>query len=108
MTLGCRQNGPSLPEARATELLHTYIYDYCKKHNFGQAAKAFAQEAGVQVDQIPPIDIPSGFLGDWWSVFWDVYNAKHNETMASKDAAAYQHVSKKSGCERMNEFGDIE
>lgn len=96
LTFDFRQNGQLLPEARTTELLHTYIYDYCKKHNFGQAAKAFAQEAGVQVDQVPPIDIPSGFLGDWWSVFWDVYNAKHNETLASKDATTYQHVRNSS------------
>lgn len=39
------------------------------------------------------MDIPSGFLGDWWGVFWDVYNAKHNEVLASKEAQVYDNVS---------------
>ena len=73
-------------------MLHTYIYDYCKKRNFQQAARAFAAEAHVAQDRMPPIDIPSGFLSDWWSVFWDVYNAKHNEVVASKEAQVYDQV----------------
>ena len=74
------------------ELLHMYIYDYCKKRNFPQAARAFAAEAHVQQDRMPPIDIPSGFLSDWWGVFWDVYNAKHNEAVASKEAQVLDQV----------------
>lgn len=87
-----RQNGRSPADLRATDFLHLYIYDYCKKRNFQQTARTFAAEAGLQADQVPPIDIPSGFLSDWWGVFWDVYNARHNDVNASKEAVAYDQV----------------
>ncbi|KAI8996987.1 hypothetical protein BDB01DRAFT_830616 [Pilobolus umbonatus] len=82
------QNGRTA-EATATELLHLYIYDYCKKQKYVQAAQAFSQESGVSSDQSPPIDVSTGFLADWWGVFWDLYYAKSKEAQASKDATIH-------------------
>ncbi|ORX43708.1 hypothetical protein DM01DRAFT_1340671 [Hesseltinella vesiculosa] len=76
-------------DAKATELLHVYIYDYCKKHNFQQAARSFAMEANVSVEQQPPIDVATGFLADWWAVFWDIYHAKSKDAPATKDAGIH-------------------
>jgi hypothetical protein len=69
-----------------------YIYDYCKKQKFTQAARAFSTEASVTTEQIPPIDVPTGFLADWWGVFWDIYNAKTKDAQASKEAAVQDEV----------------
>jgi hypothetical protein len=87
-------------DARATELLHVYIYDYCKKHNFHQAARSFAAEANISTDQQPPIDIATGFLADWWGVFWDVYHAKNKDAQATKEAGIHDEVSGRSTIKR--------
>jgi hypothetical protein len=36
------------------------------------------------------IDTPSGFLFEWWSVFWDVFIARSNDK--SSEAAAYARL----------------
>lgn len=100
MTLLFRPNGrpsnaASNIEARATELLHLYIYDYCKKKKFHQAARFFSTEANVPTDQPPPFDVSTGFLADWWNVFWDIYYAKSKEAEASKEATVIDEVSRR-------------
>lgn len=90
----CRPNGRSA-EAKATELLHLYIYDYCKKKKFVQAARAFSSEANVPTDQVPPFESSTGFLADWWSVFWDIYFAKSKEAEASKEANIMDEVNQR-------------
>lgn len=70
-----------------------YIYDYCKKKKFHQAARAFSADANVPTDQPPPFDVSTGFLGDWWNVFWDIYYAKSKEADASKEATVIDEVS---------------
>jgi hypothetical protein len=87
-----RQNERSL-DGRATELLHLYIYDYCKKQKFVQAARAFSSEANVATEQAPPIDVSTGFLADWWGVFWDIYHAKSKDAQASKEATVQDEVT---------------
>lgn len=77
---------------RTPDALHLYIYDYCRKRNFQQSARAFAAEANIAQDQAVNVDIPAGFLSDWWGVFWDVYYAKNNDALASKDAQVYDQV----------------
>ncbi|KAI8332691.1 hypothetical protein BC941DRAFT_436347 [Chlamydoabsidia padenii] len=81
--------GRSVVDTTETELLHIYIYDYCKKHNFNQAARFFAAEANVSADQRPPIDIATGFLADWWGVFLDVYHAQNKDITATKGAGVH-------------------
>jgi hypothetical protein len=79
-------------EITPIETLHSYIYDYCIKHNFHNAAHAFANEANVNIDQKVQIDAPEGFLSEWWAVFWDLYNAKVRDPNASKEAFLYDEV----------------
>ncbi|KAL0095994.1 hypothetical protein J3Q64DRAFT_1705687 [Phycomyces blakesleeanus] len=86
------QNNRPVVVDKATELLHLYIYDYCKKRNFAQAARVFSAEANVSTDHLPPVDVPTGFLADWWGVFWDVYHAKHKDAQASKEAGMHDEV----------------
>lgn len=91
-TFSIRQNGRTTSDVRATELLHLYIYDYCKKQKYHGAARAFSTEASVATDQAPPIDVSTGFLADWWGVFWDVYYAKSKDAQASKEATIHDEV----------------
>lgn len=58
-----------------------------------QAARAFSSEANVPTDQAPPFESSTGFLADWWSVFWDIYFAKSKEAEASKEANVMDEVS---------------
>lgn len=71
--------------------LNVYIYDYCRKRNFQQSARAFFLEAQVPAETIVPIDAPEGFLYEWWTVFWDVFSAKANKS-GSREAVTYVDV----------------
>jgi hypothetical protein len=79
-------------EINPLDTLHSYIYDYCIKRNYLNAAHAFASEANVNIDQKVQIDAPEGFLSEWWAVFWDLYNAKLRDPNASKEAFLYDEV----------------
>eukprot|EP00959_Pyramimonas_sp_CCMP1952_P285684 5973337-Pyramimonas_sp.AAC.1 len=54
--------------------------------NYVKAAQAFQMEAKVEMGAVA-IDVPGGFLSEWWSVFWDVFiartNSKHSESATS-------------------------
>ncbi|EEB09236.1 transcription factor [Schizosaccharomyces japonicus yFS275] len=116
------------------DLLNFYIYDYFVKNKFEGAAKAFLDEAKVQLqngqdngvkkpetledslqiskveakhnptDSYPnetnagnsvnantdnisvsrrPIDIPGGFLIEWWDFFWDVFSSRVSPTTSA-------------------------
>lgn len=70
-----------------------YIYDYCVKRDFQEAASAFASEAKVGPDDKVPYDSPEGFLYEWFTVFWDCWNASQPQNgQASKDALSYMEV----------------
>ncbi|KAL7151742.1 hypothetical protein ABFS83_04G052000 [Erythranthe nasuta] len=71
----------------ADKMLDVYIYDYLKKRNLLNSAKAFMTEGKVATDPVA-IDAPGGFLFEWWSVFWDIFIARTNEKH-SEAAAAY-------------------
>ncbi|KAK9674606.1 hypothetical protein K7432_017121, partial [Basidiobolus ranarum] len=70
------------------KMLNIYIYDYCVKRNWTNAAQAFMNEAQVARDSQVPIDSPNGFLYEWWVVFWDIFSARTNKT-GSKDAQSF-------------------
>ncbi|KAL1289458.1 hypothetical protein HN51_057582 [Arachis hypogaea] len=69
----------------ADKMLDVYIYDYLMKRQLHASARAFQAEGNVSTDPVA-IDAPSGFLFEWWSVFWDIYIArtdqKHSEAAA--------------------------
>ncbi|XP_072965939.1 transcriptional corepressor LEUNIG-like isoform X6 [Typha angustifolia] len=70
----------------ADKMLDVYIYDYLVKRNMQASAKAFQAEGKVSPDPVA-IDVPGGFLFEWWSVFWDIFiartNEKHSDVAAS-------------------------
>ncbi|KAK7347449.1 hypothetical protein VNO80_21979 [Phaseolus coccineus] len=66
--------------------LDLYIYDYLMKRQLHATARVFQAEGNVSTGPVV-IEAPSGFLLEWWSVFWDIYiaraNQKHTEAAAS-------------------------
>ncbi|KAF0917979.1 hypothetical protein E2562_021678 [Oryza meyeriana var. granulata] len=59
----------------ADKMLDVYIYDYLVKRNLHNTAKAFMTEGKVATDPVA-IDAPGGFLFEWWSIFWDIFDAR--------------------------------
>ncbi|KAL9415839.1 hypothetical protein AB3S75_039104 [Citrus x aurantiifolia] len=55
-----------------------YLYDYMRKKNMHQTADIFRREANVVLHpSFPPgIDVPDGFLHEWWLVFYDMYRSQ--------------------------------
>ncbi|KAG0236391.1 hypothetical protein BGW42_003549 [Actinomortierella wolfii] len=78
--------------------INLYIYDYCVKRNFQNAAAAFASEAQVPLDTKLIYDAPEGFLYEWFVVFWDCWTAAQNQAgaTASKDMQLYLEAIKPS------------
>ncbi|KAK3015892.1 hypothetical protein RJ639_005719, partial [Escallonia herrerae] len=60
-------------------MLDLYIHDYMLKKNMHEAAEVFAKEAHVPRNPVV-VNAPGGFLNEWWSIFWDVYNSRPNRT----------------------------
>eukprot|EP00250_Pteridium_aquilinum_P016394 c23084_g2_i3 orf=323-2116(+) len=71
----------------AGKMLDVYIYDYFLKKSLHESAKAFKVEGDVSSEPVA-IDAPGGFLFEWWSVFWDIFIARTDETH-SDVAASY-------------------
>ena len=68
-----------------------YMYDYLLKRGWHGAARAFAHDAKLAPDFYVPIDAPEGFLFEWWTVFWDIFDANHSKN-GSKQATIYLDV----------------
>ncbi|CAL4912144.1 unnamed protein product [Urochloa decumbens] len=62
----------SPPPPPYTTELDEYIYDYLIKHNLTTTAAAFLKETEAKpfANDLQKIDVPGGFLSDWWSIFW--------------------------------------
>ncbi|XP_061345223.1 transcriptional corepressor LEUNIG-like [Gastrolobium bilobum] len=82
----------------AGEMLDAYIYDYLTKRQLHASAKAFQAEGNVSTDPVV-IDAPSGFLFEWWSVFWDIYIARTDENRS--EAATFYNKSQQSKAREM-------
>ncbi|CAN8285279.1 unnamed protein product [Cochlearia groenlandica] len=70
--------------------LDGYVLDYFVKKKLLNTAKSFMIEGKVSRDPVA-IDVPGGFLFEWWSVFWDIFIARIKEKH-SESAAAYIEV----------------
>ncbi|KAL8468052.1 hypothetical protein ACS0TY_031343 [Phlomoides rotata] len=57
------------------KMLDLYIHDYLERKNLQHSTDTLAQEANIQPKSIV-INPTEGFLSDWWSLFWDVYNSR--------------------------------
>jgi hypothetical protein len=65
--------------------------DYLRKRQFVQSGQAFMLEANLSSSESVIIDSPEGFLYEWWSLFWDIYNARNNKP-SSNEARIYTEV----------------
>ncbi|XP_057948630.1 transcriptional corepressor LEUNIG_HOMOLOG-like [Malania oleifera] len=66
----------------AEKMLQLYVHDYMVKKNMHRTAEIFAREANVCNNPVV-IDVPEGFLSEWWSIFYDLYASRqgnHHET----------------------------
>ncbi|KAK9824419.1 hypothetical protein WJX72_010138 [[Myrmecia] bisecta] len=57
------------------QMLDVYILDYLKKRGLHASVSAFTKEVNIP-NRALAIDAPSGFLFEWWSVFWDIFMAR--------------------------------
>ncbi|KAJ1651909.1 hypothetical protein IWQ61_007633 [Dispira simplex] len=70
--------GGNLSATAMENLLNTFIHDYFKKKNYGQAAAALRAEAKLNNDVEAPISVPDSFLYEWWFVFWELFTSNSN------------------------------
>lgn len=76
-------------------MLDVHILDYLKKRNLHETASSFKQECKVS-EKPRAIDAPSGFLFEWWTIFWDIYIARTNPAF-SEYASTYSEAQKAKG-----------
>lgn len=70
-----------------------YVYDYMRKSGRAEAAEIFRIETNLPIDpQAPPeIDVPDGFLHEWWLTCydhlkaWDTKDHQHHEGFSDMD-----------------------
>lgn len=90
----CSSTEKSGPERQTgfEQMLLNYVHDLLVKKNFAESAKAFAKEAHVNADQSPIlIDMPCGFLLEWWVVFWDIFQARNKVLKNNLSENASEH-----------------
>lgn len=61
-----------------------------QKRGYEQSAAVFQAEAQIKEPNMP-VDVPSGFLHEWWSVFWDIFSARFSNA-TNKEAFNYLEV----------------
>ncbi|KAJ3342473.1 hypothetical protein HDU93_002232 [Gonapodya sp. JEL0774] len=71
-------SGHEDPDKESRRILEIYILDYLSKRRYNAAARAFSEEAGLG-GAVPPQDLPESFLYEWWSIFWEVHEARIRE-----------------------------
>lgn len=71
------QAGSVIPPGmeREDRMLIIYMRDLCLKRNWGEAAKALSEAAGLDPTNEAPISSTRGFLWEWWIVFWKTHSA---------------------------------
>lgn len=71
-------------------MLDLYIVDYLSKRGFSASAQSLVNESNLQETKVP-IDARQGLLYEWWTVFWELFSARHNDDGA-RDAKVYVQV----------------
>ncbi|KAH9797030.1 transcriptional corepressor LEUNIG-like [Citrus sinensis] len=65
----------------AQRMLELYLHDYFVKHNMHETAETFRKEVNVEASHSVAIDVPDGFLHEWWCIFYDfAAQLKHRES----------------------------
>ncbi|CAL4920334.1 unnamed protein product [Urochloa decumbens] len=89
----------SPPPPPYTTELDEYIYDYLIKHNLTTTAAAFLKETEAKpfANDLQKIDVPGGFLSDWWSIFWPSFISSPGDLACLEEQKALEagnHFSK--------------
>ncbi|KTW26016.1 hypothetical protein T552_03286 [Pneumocystis carinii B80] len=50
--------------------------------------------SGLLQPAVIPVDTPGGFLLEWWTVFWDIFNAKSGKGGSEAATAYFAHAQK--------------
>ncbi|KAG5520175.1 hypothetical protein PMAC_001252 [Pneumocystis sp. 'macacae'] len=50
--------------------------------------------SGLLQPAVIPVDTPGGFLLEWWTVFWDIFNARSGKGGSDAATAYFAHVQK--------------
>ncbi|EMR09904.1 hypothetical protein PNEG_01664 [Pneumocystis murina B123] len=50
--------------------------------------------SGLLQPAVIPVDTPGGFLLEWWTVFWDIFNAKSGKGGSDAATAYFAHAQK--------------
>lgn len=68
----------------AQRMLELYLHDYFVKNNMHETAETFRKEVNVEASHSVAIDVPDGFLHEWWCIFYDFVatQLKHQESNA--------------------------
>lgn len=57
-------------------------------------SEAGASYSGLLQPAVIPVDTPGGFLLEWWTVFWDIFNAKSGKGGSDAATAYFAHAQK--------------
>ncbi|KAA8543785.1 hypothetical protein F0562_022038 [Nyssa sinensis] len=79
-------------------MFERYLYDYFRKKNMHETAEIFREEANLTIYPMtsPVVDVPDGFLHEWWSIFYDMFNAwqpKNTEHYEGPSCVAEQVIN---------------
>ncbi|KAH1217983.1 Transcriptional corepressor LEUNIG-like [Glycine max] len=78
---------PPIDRWDADKILRLYLHDYMIKRGMHNAAEIFKKEALVPdhpvymnfLDSV--VDSPDGFLLEWWSIFYEVFNSRQGKDL---------------------------
>lgn len=73
------------------EMFERYVYDYLMKNGRGEIAEIFRQEANLSFDPMSPpvIDVPDGFLREWWLIFHDTFKGWQQNNPHKNESSSY-------------------
>ena len=62
--------------------LDLYVWEYLHYRKLHKTAAAFVEETDLPENPEIPIRLPRGFLYEYWSVFWELFNARSSYNLS--------------------------
>ncbi|XP_057513359.1 transcriptional corepressor LEUNIG-like isoform X2 [Actinidia eriantha] len=71
-------------------MFERYLYDYLIKKGMYETAEIFRREANLTFNpmSLPAIDVPDGFLHEWWLIFYDMFKASEPKNPDNDEASS--------------------
>ncbi|KAG8756528.1 Transcriptional activator flo8 [Serendipita sp. 396] len=93
---------------RSQEMLLLYIVDYCDKRGFKDSSSTLRREAKLPDTIKLPVDSREGLLYEWWTCFWEVYQARlHPDKPVMPVAKDYANILPKFQVAGYREHGQL-